>query len=108
MSAPNYVANCLFAALAWLLCGVRTTDVHTGMRAYRKTLLANFPYDPNGMALPVELLIGPAQQGYKWTEVFIDYRPRIGETTLKPVEGTIWTLRRLWRRRRFLRSGPSP
>jgi glycosyltransferase involved in cell wall biosynthesis len=105
MSFANYFANCTFAFLACLLCGVRTTDVHTGMRAYRKSMLTSFHYDPDGMALPVELLVGPAQQGYKCTEIFIDYRPRIGETTLKRLEGTIWTLRRLWKLRRFLRCG---
>jgi len=104
MSLANYVANRLFAALAQLLCGVKTTDVHTGMRAYRKSMLTSIRYDPEGMALPVELLVVPMQQGYKCAELFIEYRPRIGETTLKPLEGTIWTLRRLWRLRRYFRS----
>jgi glycosyltransferase involved in cell wall biosynthesis len=103
MPFKNYLANRLFAALAWLLCGVRTTDVHTGMRAYRRELLEAFPYDPNGMALPVELLVGPVQAGYRHAEIFIDYRPRIGESTLKPWPGTVWTLRRLWKWRRFMR-----
>jgi len=106
MPVMNYMANRLFALLASWLCGVGATDVHTGMRAYRRKLIREFPYDPHGMALPVELLVGPVQKGYRFSEVFIDYRPRLGETTLKPLEGTIWTLRRLWRWRRFFGRQP--
>jgi len=100
MSPQNFIANWLFALAARVLCGVPTTDVHTGMRAYRRSLLNEFDFDAKGMALPVELLIGPAQRGYRVTEIFIDYRPRIGVTTLRPIEGTWWTLKRLWKWRK--------
>jgi len=103
MSLQNYLANRVFASLAGLLCAVQTTDVHTGMRAYTRDLLRNFPFDPHGMALPVELLVGPASKGYRFAELFIDYRERIGISTLMPLPGTLWTLRRLWRFRRFAR-----
>jgi glycosyltransferase involved in cell wall biosynthesis len=104
MHWPNYIANVGFAWLSFILCGVRSTDVHTGMRAYRKDLLHAFPYDPVGMALPVELQIGPAALGYKCAEMFIEYRPRIGESKLVPLPGTIWTVRRIWRWRMFFNS----
>lgn len=100
MPLPNYFANLAFAVLARLLCGLDATDVHSGMRAYRKSLLREFAYDPEGMALPVELLVGPSRLGYRITELFIEYRPRLGETTLDPLAGTLWTLRRLWKWRR--------
>jgi glycosyltransferase involved in cell wall biosynthesis len=102
MRWPNYFANVGFTWLALLWCGVRSTDVHTGMRAYRKTMLNEFPYDPVGMALPVELQVGPASLGYKCIEMFIEYRPRIGESKLVPFAGTVWTLKRLWNWRMFL------
>jgi glycosyltransferase involved in cell wall biosynthesis len=101
MPLPNYLANVLFNVSAQIICGVHSTDLHTGMRAYSKRLLHSFAYDPKGMALPVELLVGPARLGYKYCEVFIDYRPRIGETTLRPLEGTVWTLKRIWKWRRW-------
>jgi glycosyltransferase involved in cell wall biosynthesis len=101
MPFSNYLANCLFAWLAWFICGVHSTDVHTGMRAYRRTLINDFPYDPNGAALPVELQVGPASLGYKCSEFFIDYLPRIGESKLKKIESTVWTIKRLWRWRFF-------
>jgi glycosyltransferase involved in cell wall biosynthesis len=101
MPLPNYLANLVFNAAAHFLCGVQSTDLHTGMRAYRKTLLQSFAYDPQGMALPVELLVGPVRLGYKYCEIFIDYRPRIGETTLRPLEGTLWTFKRIWKWRKW-------
>ena len=39
MPMPNYLANWLFAFVSWILLGVKTTDVHSGMRAYRRSML---------------------------------------------------------------------
>lgn len=100
MPASNYLANVVFAGLAGIICGVKTTDVHTGMRAYRKSLIQNFDFDPNGMALPVELLVGPVSQGYKYKEIGIEYFERTGQSKLQPLPGTYWTLKRLWKWRR--------
>lgn len=100
MPIGNYCANVTFALLASIVCGVKTTDVHTGMRAYRKVIFDSFEYDPKGMALPVELLIGPVSQGWKYKEIGIDYFDRIGQSKLRPLEGTYWTLKRIWKWRR--------
>jgi glycosyltransferase involved in cell wall biosynthesis len=102
MKLSHFIANRLFALTACILCGVRTTDVHTGMRAYRKQILEKLPFDPEGMALPVELQIAPQRMGFNCQEFFIDYRPRIGESKIVPLEGTVWTFRRIWRWRKFL------
>ena len=101
MPFPNYLANMLFGILAGAICGVRSTDVHTGMRAYRKSLIKSFPYKPEGPALPVELQVGPAALGFKCYEFFIDYKPRIGESKLEKWSSTVWTVKRLWRWRFF-------
>jgi glycosyltransferase involved in cell wall biosynthesis len=97
MPMPNYLANWLFAFVSWILLGVKTTDVHSGMRSYRKTMLDKMTFDPNGPALPVELLLKPALAGYRIAEIFIPYNDRIGVTTLNKWESTIWTLRRILR-----------
>ncbi|HNB21150.1 MAG TPA: glycosyltransferase family 2 protein [Candidatus Melainabacteria bacterium] len=101
MSLSHYVANRIFALLSRTLCNAPSTDVHTGMRAYRKTMLNDFQYDPEGMALPVELQIGPHCLGYRCEEIFITYKPRIGQSKILPIPGTIWTLKRIWRWRNF-------
>ncbi len=93
----NYLANWGFAAVASLLFGRRITDLHSGMRAYRKSLIDELHYDPHGAALPVELLLRPIRLGRKFKVVFIDYRQRIGASTMMPLQSAWWTLKRILR-----------
>jgi glycosyltransferase involved in cell wall biosynthesis len=91
----NYFANYGFALMASMLFGNRLTDLHSGMRAYRKSLIDNLQYQPRGAALPVELLLRPLKMGKRLKVVFIEYRERIGQTTMRPLESAWWTLRRI-------------
>jgi glycosyltransferase involved in cell wall biosynthesis len=97
MPLANYFANWLFAFTGWLLVGVKSTDLHSGMRAYSHRLIREVAFDPNGPALPVELLLKPVLEGFRLREVFIPYGERIGETTLQRWSSTIWTFRRIFR-----------
>jgi glycosyltransferase involved in cell wall biosynthesis len=97
MPFANYLANWLFAVTGWLLVGVKSTDLHSGMRAYSRRVIQEVQFDPNGPALPVELLLKPALQGFRVSEVFIPYGERIGETTLQRWSSTVWTFRRILR-----------
>jgi len=69
------------------------------MRAYRKSLIDRLSYDMNGAALPVELLLRPIREGYKVKIITIPYRPRIGESTMRPLQSAWWTLKRIYRSR---------
>ena len=91
----NYVANYGFALLASILFFRRITDLHSGMRAYRKSILDSLVYKPEGAALPVELLLRPIKLGLNVKTVFIDYRARIGESTMLPLPSAWWTLKRI-------------
>lgn len=93
----NYLGNKFFAWLASLLFMRRITDLHSGMRAYRKSLIEEMDYDPAGAALPVELLLRPLKMGRKAKVVFIDYHERLGTSTMRPLEGAWHTLRRILR-----------
>lgn len=93
----NYVANWSVAALASVLFGRRLRDLHSGMRAYRKSVIEGLRYDPKGAALPVELLLRPLKEGARVHSVPIDYRFRIGESTMRPLESIAWTVRRILR-----------
>jgi glycosyltransferase involved in cell wall biosynthesis len=104
MPFANYIANRVFALGARILHGIRTTDVHSGMRAYRKTMINQVEWDPNGPALPVDMLVIPYRKGFRVTEVPIKYRERIGQTTLQRWKSTLWTFRRLWKARSLSRS----
>jgi glycosyltransferase involved in cell wall biosynthesis len=96
MPLANYLANWLFAVTGWLLVGVKSTDLHSGMRAYSHRVVQEVDCDPNGPALPVELLLKPALQGFRIREVFIPYGERIGETTLRRWSSALWTFRRIF------------
>jgi len=97
MPFANYLANRFFALLSRIVLGVKTSDVHSGMRAYRRSMFRHLRFDAAGPALPVELLLKPALLGYRVAEIFIPYRERIGVTTLRRWESTIWTLKRIVR-----------
>ncbi|MGH9422871.1 MAG: glycosyltransferase [Thermoanaerobaculia bacterium] len=99
MPFANYLANRIFAWTARLLHGIRTTDVHSGMRAYRKSMIENVVWDPNGPALPVDMMVIPYRMGYRVGEIPIEYRDRIGASTLQRWKSTVWTFKRLWRAR---------
>jgi glycosyltransferase involved in cell wall biosynthesis len=107
MPLANYFANRLFAVLGWLLVGVPSTDLHSGMRAYSRRLIQEVEFDPTGPALPVDLLLKPPLQGFHVLEVFIPYGERIGETTLQRWSSTVWTFRRILRLA-FSRFFPAP
>lgn len=102
MPFPNFIANRVFALGARVIHGLKTTDVHSGMRAYRKSMIEKMRWQPKGPALPVDMFVIPYRLGYRVTEIPIDYRERIGETTLHRWSSTIWTFRRLWRARKAI------
>jgi hypothetical protein len=97
MPFANYVANRAFATVAGLVHRFSTTDVHSGMRAYRMSVLRGTFVEEKGAALPVEILILPVRHGYRVEEVNIDYLERIGSTTLHRWDSTKWTFRRIAR-----------
>ncbi len=97
MPWANYFANWLFALAGRVLVGVRSTDLHSGMRAYSREVIERVEVDPHGPALPVELLLKPVLMGFRVREIFIPYGQRIGETTLQRWSSTWWTFRRIFR-----------
>lgn len=91
----NYLANISFALIATVLFFRRFTDLHSGMRAYRKSMIDHLEFHAQGAALPVELLLKPIILGYKVHTTFIDYRERIGVSTMRPLSSAWWTLKRI-------------
>jgi glycosyltransferase involved in cell wall biosynthesis len=101
MPLANFLANRVFALGARVLHGLRTTDVHSGMRAYRKSMIERVKWNARGPALPVDMLVIPYRMGFRVSEVEIDYHERVGTTTLNRWQSTVWTFRRLWKARRI-------
>lgn len=99
MPFANFLANRAFALAARIVHGIRTTDLHSGMRAYRKTMIDQVTWNSRGPALPVDMLVIPYRRGFKVIDVNIDYRERIGTTTLHRWSSTLWTFKRIWKAR---------
>jgi glycosyltransferase involved in cell wall biosynthesis len=91
----NYLANWGFALIASMLFNRRLTDLHSGMRAYRKGLVAELGCDPTGPALPVDLILQTLRGGYRVKSIFIPYRERIGQSTMRPMRSAYWTAKRI-------------
>ncbi len=97
MPLPNYLANRGFAAMAHAMHGIPTCDVHSGMRAYRTSVIRAFDFDGEGDALPIDTLLFPAKCGYRVVELPIEYNERVGASKLRKLAGTVWTMIRLAR-----------
>ena len=93
----NYLANIGFGLIASLMFFRWLPDLHSGMRAYRRTLIQSLRYDPKGAALPVELLTRSIKNGARVKVIPIDYHDRIGVSTMRPLQSAWWTLKRLLR-----------
>jgi len=104
MPFANFLANRIFALGARVLHGLKTTDVHSGMRAYRKSMIDQVQWTAKGAALPVDMYVIPFRRGFRTAEIPIDYRERIGQTTLHRWSSTVWTFRRLWNARKVKRA----
>jgi glycosyltransferase involved in cell wall biosynthesis len=106
MPFPNWIANVIFGLIASIRTGSRIRDVHSGQRAYRRAIIDEFDWDTTRPAFPVDLLLWPAKAGCRISEVPIQYRERIGTTTLLRWPGTVGTVQRLFRSRRYMRRLP--
>ena len=95
MPIPNFLANRTFAATAQAVHGIPTTDVHSGMRGYRSSVIRAFSFDGEGDALPLDTLILPARSNYHVIEFPIEYSERLGFSKLAKLRGTVWTFLRI-------------
>jgi glycosyltransferase involved in cell wall biosynthesis len=99
----NWAANRAFSSLASLRARRRLRDVHSGQRAYRAAVLRSFEWDCAGLAFPVDLLLWPALEGLRVTEIPIPYAERVGRTKLRRLASGWATIERLVRPRSAVR-----
>jgi hypothetical protein len=96
-TAVVFAVSC--SVLASLLFGRRITDLHSGMRAYRRSMINEMHYEMRGTALPVELLLRPLRLHKRVKVVFISYHERLGTSTMQPLQSAWFTLKRILRAR---------
>jgi len=95
MPLPNYIANKTFALAGKITSGADVSDLHSGMRGYRSSVIRAFEFDGEGDAIPIDTLLWPAKCGYQVVEIPIDYQERVGFSKLRKFTGTVWTFIRL-------------
>jgi len=81
MPLSNRMANFGFALIVKLLYGIPTSDVSTGMFAIKKEAAHAVKWETN-YSFPAELIIRSKLAGFKYEQIDIPYRERIGEVTL--------------------------
>jgi glycosyltransferase involved in cell wall biosynthesis len=98
MPPVRRVGNLLFAGLVSLLSSQRITDSASGMRVFRKDVLARVYPLPDGLNLTPVMSTRALHEGLKMVEVPIPYSERQGRSKLSVVrdgvrfaESIIWT-----------------
>ena len=81
MPRANLWANWTFALLVRLLYRIPAHDVTTGMFGINREVVQAIKWETN-YSFTSEIIIRFNRQGYKWKEVPIPYRFRVGEVTL--------------------------
>jgi glycosyltransferase involved in cell wall biosynthesis len=81
MPRSNKMANRSFAFLVRLFYGIPVHDVSTGMFCLRRAVAETIKWETN-YSFPCEIIIRSNLAGFKYKEIDIPYRARIGEVTL--------------------------
>ena len=98
MTGMHRVGNAILNAAFHLLYRHPVHDSQSGMWAFRRDILPRLRLVHDGMAFSEELKLEVIRQGYRFLEVPIDYRPRVGEKKIRSVsdatQNLIWLLRK--------------
>lgn len=91
----RYIGNPVLTGMLNVLFGLRSSDAHSGLRAFRREALEQMGLRCEGMELASEIVVKAARAQLQVAEVPIVYHPRAGESKLNS-----W--RDGWRHMRFL------
>jgi glycosyltransferase involved in cell wall biosynthesis len=83
LTNPFYLGNKLLAIAHNVLNGVRLGDPLSGLRVVRAEILERWKLKSKGFEVETELNFLVEREGYKISEIPIDYRSRLGEKKLK-------------------------
>lgn len=81
MPLLNKFGNYVFALLVRYLYRIKTSDVSTGMFCMKKEVSKQLHFETN-YSFPCEIIIKSNLAGFRYQEIDIPYRERIGEITL--------------------------
>jgi len=85
MTGMHRVGNTLLNAAFRFLFRGRIRDSQSGMWAFRREILPHLHLIHDGMAFSEEIKIEVVRHGFRFLEIPIDYRPRVGEKKIRSV-----------------------
>jgi glycosyltransferase involved in cell wall biosynthesis len=91
----RYIGNPILTGVLNQFFGLKSSDAHSGMRAFTREGLDRMALNCEGMEFASEIVVKAARAGLRVAEVPIVYYPRIGESKLNGV-------RDAWRHLRFM------
>ena len=75
----RYIGNPVLTGTLNMLFGLKSSDAHSGLRAFRRESLEQMSLRCHGMELASEIVVKAARNGLRVAEVPIVYHPRTGE-----------------------------
>ena len=91
----RHIGNPLLTGMLNVLFGLKSSDAHSGLRAFRREALQQLSLSCEGMELASEIVVKAARAGLEVAEVPIVYYPRTGESKLQSLPDA-------WRHMRYL------
>lgn len=85
MSGMHRVGNEILNVAFQVLYGLPIRDTQSGMWTFRRDILPRLHLVHDGMAFSEELKLEVVRHGFRFLEIPIDYRPRIGEKKIRSV-----------------------
>jgi hypothetical protein len=79
----RYLGNPVLTGALNRLFGLKTSDAHSGMRAFTREAYLRMGLRCEGMEFASEVVIRAARTGLRMTEVPITYHPRVGDSKLR-------------------------
>jgi glycosyltransferase involved in cell wall biosynthesis len=91
----RHIGNPILSFITKKMFRLKTSDVHCGARAIKRSALNKLLIHTRGMEFATEMIVQSARNGLKMSEIDIEYRPRFGRSKLN-------TFGDGWRHLRFM------
>jgi glycosyltransferase involved in cell wall biosynthesis len=106
MSGMHRIGNALLNAAFRFLYQVRIRDSQSGMWAFPRSILPRLRLVHDGMAFSEELKIEAVRNGFRYLEIPVDYRVRVGDKKIRSMSDAAKNL--IWLARKRFGWFPSP
>jgi len=106
MSGMHRIGNAILNAAFRLLYRARIHDSQSGMWMFRRTILPRLRLVHDGMAFSEELKIEAIRNGFRFLEIPVDYRVRVGDKKIRSMSDAVKNL--IWLARKRFGWFPAP